>query len=254
MTSAKPKRLYQQIAAILRSRIEAGDYPVGSRMPAERLIAEELDISRTVVREALILLEIENRVEVRKGSGIYVIEPKEAAVEPSPEPYHDELSAGPFEMIQARQLVESNIAEFAARQITKAGILELQEISARSRAEDRYRDSDWDRRFHLGVASATQNSVLVYLVEKMWYQRERNPMWRKLFDRIDNRESLASWCDDHDAILRALIRRDPVEARSAMWRHLENTRQMLFDASTVEDGNEVDRYIFSDNPLQDLDR
>uniref|UniRef100_UPI00396B1E2C FCD domain-containing protein n=1 Tax=Aeromonas caviae TaxID=648 RepID=UPI00396B1E2C len=39
---------------------------------------------------------------------------------------------------------------------------------------------------------------------------------------------MSSWCDDHDQILKALMRKDPQAAKLAMWQHLENTRQMLF--------------------------
>ncbi|QTF93067.1 FCD domain-containing protein [Halomonas sp. BM-2019] len=102
------------------------------------------------------------------------------------------------------------------------------------------------RQFHpTQLGQATQNAVLVYLVEKMWYQRDRNPLWQKLHERIDSRESLDSWCDDHDAILKALIRRDSEGARQAMWQHLENIKGMLFEASTIEDENELDYYLFA---------
>ncbi|MEO3956912.1 GntR family transcriptional regulator, partial [Chromobacterium piscinae] len=73
MELTEPRRLYQQLASDLKSRIETGIYPVGDKLPAERLIAEEMNVSRTVVREAIIMLEVEGYVEVRKGSGIHVI-------------------------------------------------------------------------------------------------------------------------------------------------------------------------------------
>src|SRR5690554_6276574 len=228
MNIPKPKRLYQKIGLKIRERILGGHYQAGERLPAERDIAEEFDISRTVVREALIMLELEGLVEVRKGSGIYVLPEVQSCAPPTPGPDRpdddeDALSAGPFEMLQARQIIESNIASFAATQITKQDILELMEINREARAEGgKYQDSEWDRRFHIQIASATQNAVLVYLVEKMWHQRDRNPLWQKLHERIDNRESLDSWCDDHDAILKALIRRDAEAAKRAMWQHLEN--------------------------------
>jgi len=69
----EPRRLYQQLAAELKSRIEQGVYLVGDKLPAERFIADEKSVSRTVVREAIIMLEVEGYVEVRKGSGIHVI-------------------------------------------------------------------------------------------------------------------------------------------------------------------------------------
>ena len=68
MEIIEPRRLYQQLAAELKTRIEQGVYLVGDKLPAERFIADEKNVSRTVVREAIIMLEVEGYVEVRKGS------------------------------------------------------------------------------------------------------------------------------------------------------------------------------------------
>lgn len=145
LDALKTNRLYQKVAAILRQQIIDGDYKVGDRLPAERIIAEEMEVSRTVVREAIIMLEVEGLVMVQKGSGIHVIAQESQGIEPTLTQENALLSAGPFELLQARQLLESNIAEFAATQVTKQDIIELQRIQALARAEDRARDSEWDK-------------------------------------------------------------------------------------------------------------
>ena len=86
----------------------------------------------------------------------------------------------------------------------------------------------------------------------MWAQRVSNPYWIKLHEHIDER-SIASWCDDHDEILKALIRKDPHGAKLAMWQHLENTKQMLFNATTDDFEYNADRYLFAENPVIHLD-
>ena len=159
---------------------------------------------------------------------------------------------GPFELLQARQLIESNIAEFAATQVTKQDIMKLMEIQEKSRNEKSFRDSEWDLQFHVQVALATQNSALAAIVEKMWTQRIHNPYWKKLHDHIDLR-TVDNWCDDHDQILRALIRKDPHAAKLAMWQHLENTKQMLFNETSDDFEFNADRYLFADNPVVHLD-
>ncbi|MDH4062304.1 MAG: GntR family transcriptional regulator, partial [Aquincola sp.] len=99
----EPKRLYRQIAEQLRALIKAGEFVPGSRLPPERDLATQLGVSRPSVREALIALEVEGRVEVRMGSGIYVTgAAPRAAVAAS--------AFGPFEIIRARQLVEAELA------------------------------------------------------------------------------------------------------------------------------------------------
>lgn len=155
MEITEPRRLYQQLAADLKERIEQGVYLVGDKLPAERFIADEKNVSRTVVREAIIMLEVEGYVEVRKGSGIHVV---------SNQPRHQQAADnnmefanyGPFELLQARQLIESNIAEFAATQVTKQDIMKLMAIQEQARGEQCFRDSEWDLQFHIQVALATQ--------------------------------------------------------------------------------------------------
>ncbi|WJV54430.1 transcriptional regulator ExuR [Pectobacteriaceae bacterium CE90] len=252
MALTESRRLYQQLAAELKQRIENGVYPVGEKLPAERYIAEEMNVSRTVVREAIIMLEVEGYVEVRKGSGIHVMSNQQRHLLPSSSET-EFITAGPFELLQARQLIESNIAEFAATQVTRQDILQLMEIQEYARQEDRFRDSEWDLKFHVQVALATQNSAMATIVEKMWSQRVHNPYWRKLHEHIDDR-SIESWCEEHDQILKALIRKDPYAAKLAMWQHLENTKQMLFRATTDDFEFNVDRYMFAENPVVHLDQ
>ena len=246
MDLVESKRLYQKVAAELKQRIASQRYQVGERLPAERLIAEEMDVSRTVVREAIIMLEVEWDVEVRKGSGIHVI-----SNHPNYQQVADEslefANYGPFELLQARQLIESNIAEIAATQVTKQDIMKLMEIQEKARNEKCFRDSEWDLQFHVQVALATQNSALAAIVEKMWTQRVHNPYWKKLHEHIDLR-TVDNWCDDHDQILKALLRKDPNAAKLAMWQHLENVKNSLLELSD-EDAPDFDGYLFASVPI-----
>lgn len=223
MEITEPRRLYQQLAADLKERIEQGVYLVGDKLPAERFIADEKNVSRTVVREAIIMLD---NMEF--------------------------ANYGPFELLQARQLIESNIAEFAATQVTKQDIMKLMAIQEQARGEQCFRDSEWDLQFHIQVALATQNSALAAIVEKMWTQRSHNPYWKKLHEHIDAR-TVDNWCDDHDQILKALIRKDPHAAKLAMWQHLENTKIMLFNETSDDFEFNADRYLFAENPVVHLD-
>lgn len=251
MELSESRRLYQQIAAEFKRRIEQGMYPVGEKLPAERFISEETGFSRTVVREAIIMLEVEGYVEVRKGSGIHVISQQQKQ-QVDPDNHLEFASFGPFELLQARQLVESNVAEFAATQITRQDILQLMAIQEQARKEDRFRDSEWDLKFHVQIAKATQNGALAAIVEKMWLHRLHNPYWLKLHEHIDEK-SIESWCDDHDQILNALMRKDPAASKRAMWQHLEHTKQMLFRATTDDFDANIDRYMFTENPVVALD-
>lgn len=244
-----PQRLYQIVAKILRNRILSGEYPIGEKLPAERIVCEETGYSRTVVREAMIMLEVEGFVSVVKGSGVRVISNSRRASDLA---FNSE--AGPFELLQARQLIECSIVEFAATQVNKSDINDLLKIQEHALKEDRHRDSEWDKAFHIKIAECTQNASLPPIIELQWQMREQSLYWKKLHEHIDI-NLIDSWCDDHNEILKALIRKDPAAAKLAMWQHLENTKQMLFNASSFdfefefEFEFEDDRFLFADNPV-----
>ena len=250
------KRLYQSLGEQIRELIISGNYPVGQKLPSERLIAEEFNVSRTVVREAIIMLELEGYVEVRKGSGIMVVSHNpEKSSHPEDEFEHflrdaaEELrNAGPFEMLQARQLIECTIAGFAASQVTKGDLDELTQIWKAGAADEDRRDSEWDREFHYKLASITNNTVLAVIVQLMWFGRDRNPLWLKLHSHIDS-SNLNAWDDEHSQIMNALLMKSPDAAKQAMWNHLESTKQALYEASSTED-NPYDKYLFQEDPTK----
>mgnify|MGYP004604471805 CR=1 FL=1 len=239
------KRQYRDIGEQLKQDLASGLYAIGTRLPPEREIAERFGIGRSVVREALIMLEIEGYVAVRKGSGIYVIAmPQMSATSQAP------AMIGPFEMLQARQLLESNIAEFAALQVTPS---DIQKMRAALEAERRDLESgegeDGDRDFHQAIAEATHNNLLVDLWQHSWESRDNNPMWQHLHERIASYEYRQEWLKDHQAILAAMQKKDPAAAKLAMWTHLENVKQRLMELSDV-DAPEFDGYLFASYPVR----
>lgn len=247
MAPFEPKRPYQELGLILRQQLLDDNYQVGDRLPPERDIAERLNVSRTVVREAIIMLELESLVEVRKGSGVYIVD--------IPSNHYGEESvigddAGPFEMLQARQLLESNIAEFAALQVTPNDIAKMRAALEIERHEiaNNSESSSGDEKFHLCIAEATQNSVLIEMLKQSWERREQSPMWKKLHARINDIAYRTEWLDDHAQILIAMQRKDPIAAKNAMWQHLENVKLRLLELSDIDDPN-FDGYLFSSNPV-----
>ncbi|MCE0495165.1 FCD domain-containing protein [Vibrio salinus] len=238
-------KLYQKVANHFKSDMTNGVYKVGDMLPAERLLSEQMKVSRTVIREAMIMLEVEGFVEVRKGSGIRVIR-----TDAGPSTKNDisgdlnfMLTCGPFELLQARQLLESSIAEFAATQATKQDLVALMKVQEKAKSNDYTRDSYWDSEFHIQLARCTQNSTIVHIAELLCQHRENNPYWQKLHEHIEDNQ-IRSWCTEHDEIVAALVKRNPQEARQAVWQHIENTKKMLFEGSS----DDYDRFLFAESP------
>src|SRR3954469_14727523 len=124
LQAVENRRLYRQIADQIAALIDGGEYDVGQRLPPERDLAKQLGVSRPSVREALIALEVAGLVEVRIGSGIYVLGPggKPESEPNAGAPVSTEVHAlaGPFELMRARYTIESECAALAAKSASKA--------------------------------------------------------------------------------------------------------------------------------------
>ncbi len=220
LVAVEPRRLYRQIADQLGALIAAGEFPPGSRLPPERELAEKLGVSRASVREAVICLELSGAVEVRIGTGIFVLPTRAArADEPAQSTIDD--APGPFEILAARALIEGEVASLAARTIRAPALAALRETIARMRAhgDDAVRRDAADRAFHLAIAEATGNGALVLSVAALWDLR-RGKLWAATEQHFHTAGLRAKTLSDHAAIAAALAAHDAAGARTAMQRHL----------------------------------
>ena len=220
LQTIEPQRLYRQIAEQLRSLISAGEFAVGSRLPAERELATQLGVSRPSVREALIALEVEHVIEVRTGSGIYVLQPQ--ARRPARKKTSAAVEWGPLELMRARELVESEVAALAARNAKKADLqsiaLALQHM--RDQVAKGLVPRDGDEAFHNAIAQACGNDVLRDTIRGYW-QARRGPLFERLGDYFEDQSSWDAALIEHAAVLEAIRAHDGSAARSAMQRHLK---------------------------------
>ena len=217
--SIEPRRLYRQIAEQIRSLIRSGEYRPGARLPPERDLARQLGVSRPSVREALIALEVEGLVEVRIGSGIYVQGPAVKANGEEPPAVHAE--AGPFELLRARYVIESECAALAAKSAKKAQIIAIDEAVGVMQREfdDHTQPLSGDQLFHIRIAEATGNGALVAVVKMLWNERT-GPLYKQLEHHYDSPSLWTAAMTEHRAVVKAIAARDAAGARAAMQRHL----------------------------------
>ena len=212
-------RSYQRLAAQMLLLIAQGEFKLGERLPSERALAERFDVSRTSVREAMIALELQGVVEVRGGSGIYVTQTSGTSAAPV---YMPETGPGPFELLRARCLIESEIASVAAETRKDSDLDRI--FSALTDMHDNMDDKEAneaaDQLFHLRIAESTGNSVLLQMVTAMWAQA-RGPVWTKIEHHFHTPDLRMASHADHQRIFKALLARDPIAARAAMRAHLE---------------------------------
>lgn len=224
------QRLYERVANELAAEIASGTYVIGQRLPSERDLAARFGVSRPTMREAVIALEIDGMVEVKTGSGVYL-----RALHPQGEgPARADI--GPFELLQARAMIESEVAALAATLITDEEITQLAALVDEMEAENRHdvvMSEDADRRFHLAIANATKNSALILMVETLWDVRVKSPQSVRLLERV-RAQGVKPRIDEHAAVMNALRRRDPQGARQAMRAHLEGVIEAVFEATESE--------------------
>jgi len=228
VSSMTTQKLYQRVAESIANAIAKGRYPPGSRLPAERDLAEEFKVSRPTIREAMIALEIRGLVGAKKGSGIYVTATP-GEITPTPE-----LDVGAFELIEARTLFEGEAAALAATAIDAQQLEELRKLLAEmERAGETSAALDADKQFHLAIAKATGNSLIVSVVEMLWTIREQSPLCVHMFAKA-RREGVTPRVNEHQLIVDALLAHDPQLAREAMRSHLRRVTDDLLEATKLD--------------------
>lgn len=224
------RRLYEQVADQIGDLIRSGEFAPGQRLPAERDLAKTLGVSRPVVREAMIALEIMGLVEVRTGSGAFVRELR-ADGQKRVNPGHS-----PSDILNARMLIEGEIAALAARSATPEDIATMAG-SLDQMTRDHEAGRPWspaDLAFHAAIARASGNAALASVVEGLW-QEQHSPVFSILSERMHLQENWPATLRGHAEILDAIRRRDARAARAAMRAHL---RQVL-DVMTGDAASEI---------------
>jgi DNA-binding FadR family transcriptional regulator len=162
MPLSHPRRsaLSEQVIAALRTQITSGEWPVGSRIPTEPELVEQLGVARNTVREAVRALAHNGLLDIRQGSGTYVVATSELAGV-----MHRRFAdADPGHIAELRSTLESGAAKLAAERRTEKDLKQLDALLLR-------RDEAWesgdkeafvaaDTTFHLAVVSASHNDVM----------------------------------------------------------------------------------------------
>lgn len=220
-------RLYERIASDVREQLAGGRYSVGDRLPSERDLAQHYKVSRPTVREALIALELDGLVEVRTNSGVYVA----ALLPPGGAP--GKTDVGPFELLEARRLFESEICALAATVIEPDRIATLRRLVEDMESADVTIAEAADRAFHVEIARATNNSAIESTVTMLWDARDESAQYKLLASK-GRAAGVAPRLSEHHRIVDALAAASPDRAREAMQDHLSRVIDVLLEATEVE--------------------
>lgn len=225
------KRLFHSIAEDITALIDEGVFPLGTRLPGERELAERFNVSRVTIREAEIALQAVGRLEIKTGSGVYVSE--EQPDKPGALP---EVSA--FEVTEARSLIEAEAGALAAKVITAEKLEKLDELIEVMGNSDEETSLAADREFHATIARASGNGAMVYAIDSLWRMREELPEVKHSYDAVCE-EDAAARAKEHMDILDALKARNPEATRRAMREHFLRLIGSMLDVTEQEALREV---------------
>ncbi len=238
------KRLFYRIAETLEKEIRSGIFPVDGKLPTEHELAAKYKVSRPVIREAILVLEIKGFVEAKVGAGVFVLNNPSAGTALGSEASFEDV--GPFELMQARQLFESEAAALAALRITRNDLLAMRRILDRENAEMAKQGRSEqlaiiDEEFHMAIANASNNIAVARVVESLWRARRQNNLWGKLGQHlVHTRKDWEMAQRDHEEIFQALSQKSPSRAKQAMAGHLKNVRaELLLLTQFEEDTHDV---------------
>ncbi|KVN24654.1 GntR family transcriptional regulator [Burkholderia pyrrocinia] len=215
-----PHTVTDAAIATIRDRIETGVYPVGSLLPAQRQLSEELEISRASLREALSTLEALGMLRIRAGKGVYV----ESAQATAGHAWRFAEQSSPPDTYQMRYALEGFAARMAARVVTDDDIAWFEDnlaelhVALTENALDDASQLDFD--FHMRIVNVAGNAAIESILRSsadIMKESQRMPFYR--------RELLFSTWHEHRAIVDALIARDPAAAGAAIEAHISNAAQ-----------------------------
>ncbi|SNT74038.1 FadR/GntR family transcriptional regulator [Paracoccus seriniphilus] len=221
-------RRYLQVAQHLADQITQGTYKAGERLPPERELSQQLDVSRTTIREALLALEIMRFIEIRVGAGVFVLGEHLRDTDGGQLAVKGET--GPYEVLEARRLIEGQSAYLAATRATEAQIEEMAAIVKRMEGAIHNVPAfdAADAEFHALIAAASGNSVIEAYAVHLWWMRN-SALWSRWYDQTRNPENRRRTIDDHQRIFRALQNRRPEAARTAMQLHIDVLTDRLME-------------------------
>jgi DNA-binding FadR family transcriptional regulator len=226
---SKSGRGPRAISAYLQRAIETGAYGEGDRLPPERELAATFQAARSTVRRALDQLEKAGLVSRRLGSGTFV-----GATTASNRKTHDLADqVSPIQLIEARLAVEPFTTRLAVLHATRRNLddMELVLKHAEESVADKDSFSKWDGEFHLLIANASGNPLLINVYRQINHVR-LHAQWDAMKEKILTPEVVAAYNRQHRDIFNALHERDAQGAYAMITEHLEKARADLVRANS----------------------
>jgi GntR family transcriptional repressor for pyruvate dehydrogenase complex len=223
-------RLFLEVVRQIEERIVRGELKPGAMLPAERIMAEQFSVSRTVIREATKALELRGLVEVQHGRGVMVVTPSADGVADSVVRFIKIQESPVWALHELRTILEVEIAALAATRRTEEDLAVLSAIFRRmTETVDRpveYVEHDFE--FHRVLAKAAHNPLFPLVLEPyVTIMHEARRLG------VTARNAPRRSVEFHKPLLEAVKKKDPEGARRAMRAHFEFVAEFIAEAETA---------------------
>jgi len=235
-------RLVDRVVNEIQRLIVEGQLEPGMKLPPEREFAEQLGVSRTVIREAVHILVTKGLLETRHGVGTIVHQLTNDQVVASLNILLKVQGISIDDLHYVRSILEVEIAGLAAQQAAEADIAELTRIMAAMEVSRNAPQAfvAYDADFHQTLARMSHNYLLVVLLESI---RDLMHEVRLLVHRHPHLYETV--VPDHRRLLERVIAQDPEGARRAMREHLEHARHIQEDVLAQQEEETMHRALAS---------
>lgn len=208
----------------LRSIIDRLEGEGRRQLPTERELAEQIGVGRRAVRRALEVLEAEGRIWRRQGAGTFI------GTEPhQPERHLKKLPelSNMLEVMEVRLRLEPALAQLAALRATSSDVAWMRSLAEKVAAADDLDGRElWDSALHRAIAAVAGNTLFLALFDVVDRVRQ-DETWRHVREALRTEERLTLYTAQHDEVLDAIERRDPLAAEKAMRHHLLALQERL---------------------------
>ena len=231
-------RLSDRVAQQLLELIQSTQLQSGAKLPTERALAEQLGVSRTAQREAIQKLASRGVLESRVGAGTFVGSRVPLWHEQAVAPLESLLRDDPryrYDVLEARQALELSTAWYAAQRATDKDRDRIRrcfdDMLRHQQARDAASAARSDAQFHLAIAEASHNAVLVQLMGSLFeLVLGTVAQNRRLMFVHDDLSTLEHLTAQHHNLMQAIVDGEPEQARSAIGQHLAYVHEKLSES------------------------
>ncbi|MER2189564.1 MAG: FadR/GntR family transcriptional regulator [Solibacillus sp.] len=234
------KKKYEEVCELLHEKIRNGELKPGDRLDSVEHLAEQIEVSRSAIREALAALKAMGLIEIKQGSGTFVKQLSEQKLKlPLSTSIITNRHSIPH-LLELRKIIEVGTAASAAKNRTQQDLKRLEELLLimQDVQGDAEIGDEADFNFHLAIATASQNPLLTNLLTQvsglmMETMRETRRIW--LFSEQSAREQLY---EEHMQIFFAIKQQNVSLAEITMASHLNNVEKILMQYFNTVDETE----------------